>query len=159
MKRAPALFAVVTAALAGCADSGPALVPVHGKVTLDGKALAFKSVRFIPEPGTPGAGAGANTTGDGSYTLIAVRPGATRDVMGVPAGAYRVVVTEPMFPIEARPPEGPDGQPAPAVGPADAWPGKKPAIPSRYSDPETTPLRVEVPRQGGALDLPLTSRP
>lgn len=150
---------VILLPAAGCGDGGPVLVPVQGRVTLDGEPLWFKSVRFIPEPGTPGVGAGANTAADGSYTLLAVRPGATRDVYGVPPGKYRVVVAEPLIPIEALPPESPDGTPAPAVGPLDPGPRKRPVIPARYSNPETTELRIEVPPGGGVIDLPLTSNP
>lgn len=153
-----ALAVLAVTAATGCGDGGPPLVPVSGRVTLDGKPLAFKSVRFIPQPGTPGTGAGANTAANGTYTLIAVRPGATRDVKGVPPGAYRVVVTEPMFPI-AAPKEEPDGPPAPAIGLPESNPRKRPVIPSHYTNPETTKLRVEVPREGGVVDLPLSSRP
>jgi hypothetical protein len=140
---------------AGCGDGGPTLVPVHGRVTLDGKPLAGKSVRFHPDPGTPGSGAGANTDADGNYTLLAIRPGATRDMPGVPAGAYRVVVTEPMFPIDLPVQKADDPEPVPAIGrPADI-PRKRQAIPSIYGNPDTTPLRVEVPKNGGPIDLQL----
>jgi hypothetical protein len=155
-----ALAALVLAA--GCGDDGPKLVQVSGTVTVDGEPLARKTVRFYPEPGTPGQGAGASTGEDGKFTLIAVRPGATRDVSGVPPGTYRVVVTEPMFPIEAPLPEAPaDGSPAPAIGPPTPT-RKKPAgpgIPAAYTKPETTPLKVQVPEGGGVLDLPLSSKP
>ena len=57
----------------GCGDGFPKLVPVRGKVTLDDQPLAFKTVYFHPEPGTPGTGAAANTKEDGSYTLLAIR--------------------------------------------------------------------------------------
>lgn len=155
-----ALGAVLTAFLAtGCGDGGPPLVSVHGKVTLDGKPLARKSVRFVPEPGTPGVGAGANTGEDGSYTLLAVRPGATRDTPGVPPGKYRVVVSEPVFPIEASAAPEADGSPAPAIGLPDARPRKKPSIPAAYGSPDTTKLHVEVKPDGGVIDLALSSKP
>jgi hypothetical protein len=32
-------------------------------------------------------------------------------------------------------------------------------IPARYTNLETTPLRVEVPAEGGTLDLKVASRP
>ena len=149
---------ILAVVAAGCGNGGPALAPVRGRVTLDGRPLAFKSVRFHPEQGTPGAGAGANTDADGNYTLLAVRPGATRDVTGVPPGSYRVVVTEPAFPIAAAQPEGPAGEPAPATGLPDPRPRARPVIPSHYTNAETTELRVEVPREGGVRDLALKSR-
>ncbi len=56
-----ALVAGLLGGLVGCGGDGQApLVPVHGKVTLDGKPLVGKTVKFIPDEGTPGIGAGAN---------------------------------------------------------------------------------------------------
>ncbi len=145
------------AAAAGC-NRGPQLVPVKGTLTLDDKPLAFKNVRFIPEPGTPGVGAGANTDGDGTYTLIAVEPGATRDTLGVMPGSYKVVVAEPIFPIEEPLPQASGDGPAPAIGLPDPRSKKQKAtIPARYTKPETTPLRVEVPADGGSIELKLTA--
>jgi len=159
MKRTRALFGLCLAAAVGCSDGLPKLVPVSGKVTLDDKPLAFKTIYFHPEPGTPGTGAAANTKEDGSYTLLAIRGGATKDLPGVPAGNYRVAITEPTIPIEApMPVAGPDGGPPPAVGlPPPSR--KRSVIPGRYTNLETTPLRVEVKPEGGTVDLKLTSRP
>src|SRR3954452_6742255 len=101
MRRPHARLGLLLAAAAvGCSDGWPKLVPVSGTVTLDGKPLAFKSVYFHPEPGTPGTGAATTTKEDGSYTLLAIRNGAMKALPGVPAGAYRVVITEPKVPIE-----------------------------------------------------------
>jgi hypothetical protein len=142
---------------AGCGDSGPALVAVSGKVTLDKQPLAHKTIRFVPEEGTPGDGAGATTGADGGYSLIAVRPGTMKDVKGVPPGKYRVVVTEPILPIETPQPAGAESAPA-ADGPDRKRP-RRSKVPRAYTTAETTPLKVEVPKGGGPLDLPLTSPP
>ena len=150
--------AVVLLSFVGCGDNGPALVPVSGKVTLDGKPLALKNVRFVPEPGTPGQGAGANTDAEGRYTLLSVRPGATRDTPGTPPGAYKVVVAEPMFPIETKMPEQTGDAPAPAIGLPDPRKRAKPVIPAAYTSPEATPLKVTVPSNGGVIDLELKSK-
>jgi hypothetical protein len=157
MRRHYARFGLLLAAAVGCSDGFPKLVPVSGKVTLDGKPLPYKSVYYHPEPGTPGTGAATTTKEDGSYSLLAIRNGAVKTLPGVPAGSYKVVITEPKVPVGPAA-EVPAGQPEPAVGPAG--PSRKRAeIPARYSKPETTPLRVEVPPEGGTLDLKLTSRP
>jgi hypothetical protein len=159
MRRHYAGIGLLLAVAVGCSDGWPKLVPVSGKVTLDGKPLAYKSVYFHPEKGTPGTGAATTTKEDGSYTLLAIRNGALKTLPGVPAGAYRVVISEPMIPIEPPPAaEGPAGAPPPAVGPP-APSRKRPVIPARYNTPETTPLRAEVPPAGGTIDLLLTSRP
>jgi hypothetical protein len=154
MRRSTLVVLSVVLFAAGCGESGPQLVPVHGRVTLDGKPLAGKTVKFIPEKETPGQGAGGNTDADGNYTLLAVRPGATRDRPGVPPGAYRVIVTEPMFPIDLPVQKADDSTPTPAIGLPSEQP-KKQAIPSSYTSPESTLLRVEVPPKGGAIDLTL----
>ena len=151
----------VLASATGCGDDGDPLVAVTGTITLDDQPLAWKSVRFFPEHGTPGQGAGASTDKDGAYTLLAVRPGATQDISGVPAGTYRVVVTEPLFPIDVPLPEEPaDGTAAPAIAPS-APRTKRPSqpIPPLYQNPESTTLLIEVPAAGGVIDLKLLSKP
>jgi hypothetical protein len=142
--------------LAGC-DSGPALVPVTGTVTLDGKPLSLKSVMFFPQEGTPGHGGGGNTKSDGTYSLIASIPGGLTDEAGTVAGKYKVAVFEPTIPItENLEVQGTDtGEPAPAIAP-DLRPRKR-EIPAIYTTQETTPLVVEVPAEGGVIDLKLTS--
>lgn len=147
----------------GCGDSSPRLVPVRGIVTVDGKALVHKTVQFIPEPGTPGQGAGANTNSNGEYSLIAMRPGAVTDMPGVPAGKYRVIVTEPMFPIVDDSLEAQDssGAPTVAIGPPKLSSSNKPKgppIPASYTKKETTPLKIDVPADGGTIDLRLNSK-
>ncbi len=151
--------ALLLLAAAGCGPSGPPLAAVSGRVTLDGKPLAFKTVRFVPEAGVPGQGAGATTAADGGFALIAVRPGAVTDTPGTPPGAYRVVVTEPMFPIDA-PPAADGDAPAPAIGAPGTGPRKRPAVavPARYANPDSTPLRATVAEGGSTVDLELTTR-
>jgi hypothetical protein len=117
-------------------------------------------VQFEPLPGTPGLGAGANTDRDGNYDLIAIRGGTVRDMMGVPAGNYKVTVGEPMFPIEMDlPVQGESGnEPEVAIGlPEDPAPRqkKRSAIPAKYNTVETTPLEITVPAEGGVINLEL----
>lgn len=152
------LWVGVAAALgsaAGCGDGQAPLVPVHGRVTLDGRPLAGKTVRFVPDAGTPGQGAGATTDAEGTYTLIATRPGATRDLPGTPAGSYRVVVVEPMFPVDLPVQSAARTEPVVAIGPPTLERKKKQDIPAAYADESTTPLRVAVAEGGGAVNLAL----
>jgi hypothetical protein len=143
----------------GCGSNEIPLIAVSGKVTIDGKPLAFKKISFIPQPGTPGMGSGANTNKDGEFKLLAVRPGTTVDVYGVTPGKYKVVVTEPVFPItdiDIVPAATGDG-PAPAIGLPVAKPVKKSdAIPARYVKEETTPLLIEVSADTPTINLELT---
>jgi hypothetical protein len=151
-------LAVALTLFTGC-GSGIKLVPVAGTVTIDGRPLAYKTLMFMPEPGTPGHGGGANTGSDGTYSLIASIPGGTTDERGVPPGRYRVIVFEPAIPItqalETQTEEG--GEPAPAIGPDFAR--RKTEIPAAYGAAETTPLLLEVPVSGGVFDVKLSSKP
>lgn len=143
----------------GCADNRPILVPVKGKLTLDGKPVPFKHVKFLPVNVTPGIGGGAVTDKDGNYSLIANRPGSIKDEPGVPPGGYKVIIVEPLYDPEAiAPPTKPEDGPAPAVGiPQPKRTGGKVAIPGQYASAESTPLTIEVPASGGSIALELKS--
>ena len=143
----------------GCADKGPPLVKVEGTVNLDGVPLPFKNIMFHPEGKTPGAGAGGNTDIKGYFNVLAVRPGVTRDTLGVPPGSYRVVLNEPLIPVDI--PTAPEGnEPAPAIGIPMPKPAKKGfRIPPIYNDPEKTPLKAEVLATGGIFNFDLKSKP
>ena len=141
----------------GC--GGPKLVPVKGTVTLDGTPLPYKSLLFTPEPGTPDNGAGGYTDGEGKYSLTAVLYGVTKDMEGIQPGRYRVTVSEPMIPISEADfvgsPEDEDPEAAGTIIDPDT-PSQE--IPAVYSSAETTPLVLDVPEEGGVLDIELKSK-
>jgi predicted small lipoprotein YifL len=71
-------WAVLAAGLvtaAGCGESGPKLVPVEGRVTLDGKPVSEMLINFHPLGNTYGTGANAMTDADGRFTLMDSRGG------------------------------------------------------------------------------------
>ena len=147
--------------LAGC--GGPNFVPVEGIVTLDGSPLPFKSLFFAPDSAGLGKGAGGFTDRNGKYYLIAVVHGTTMEYRGVEPGRYRVTVSEPMIPITdadfgplEREIQGAEA--APAIVISDRTPRPQQPIPAIYTSAATTPLVVEVPETGGALNLELTSK-
>ena len=149
----------------GC-NRGPKIVPVTGKVTLDGKPMPFKSVYFFPDRSgaTEGNGAGGYTDADSNYYLISNAGGATSDQRGIQPGLYRVTVAEPAIPIDENSFSKPVSTGAAGDAPAAAivlTPTKKGkgAIPSVYSNPSSTPLVVTVPDAGGELNLELKSKP
>ena len=152
-------IALLAGLAVGCSGDGPPLAPVHGRVTLDGKPLAGKTLKFVPDEGTPGQGAGATTNAEGQYTLLASRPGSTRDMPGAPPGSYRVIVTEPIFPVDLPVQSAEDTEPVPAIGPPTLTKKKKQDIPAIYSNVETTPLRVTVEEGGGAINLTMETPP
>ncbi len=146
----------------GCGSEGPELIPVKGTLTLDGTPLASKNLYFSPEPGTPGLGAGGNTKPDGTFELLAVVGGAVKDMKGAPPGSYRVVVSEPMFPIETELEiQGVSAEPEVAIGLPQRDPRDRAAqqIPSLYGNKDSTPLRVQIgPDPAGDVKLELVSQ-
>jgi len=158
-------LAMVT--LSGCGDSGPELVPITGKVSLDGEPVAFKSLTLSPIEGTAGHGASGFTDGEGSFTLLAVVPGAIRDFHGCPPGRYRVVITEPLIPMTdedfqdvAAGVVPDDNEPAVAISiPEPRARGKKVgSIPSVYSSRSSSPLIIDVATGDEAISLELDSK-
>jgi len=59
------------AVLAGCDQN---LVTAEGTVTCDGVPLAYTTVKFVPDAGTPGNGAVAETDEAGRYSLSSINP-------------------------------------------------------------------------------------
>jgi hypothetical protein len=136
---------LVLALTAGCGSGDEAslqLVPVSGKVTLDGKPLADANLEFIPLGETLGRGGVAKTDADGGYKAATV----TRDP-GLPVGTYAVAVSKRVFGNGAPPPDA--GSPA-------ARDSFKETVPLAYSDRRLTPLKTTVAAGGASsnnLDL------
>jgi len=72
----------------GCGD-GPTLVPVSGKVTLDGQPLEGATLSFMPEPGNPVSTAGSDVTGpQGNFTMT------YNGRAGLTPGKYKVMISK-----------------------------------------------------------------
>lgn len=123
----------------GCSSkpSGPELIPVHGKITLDGKPLTSGGSVSFRDPSGLIQPSGA-IVADGTYTLFL----APRQE-GAPAGKYKVVV----FASESRE-EAAKHNRLPLL-----------TINRKYLDPKTTPLAVEVKKDAapGAYDFAVTN--
>lgn len=91
MRRSLSLLAVALPLAAGCGPAG--VVPVSGRVTLNGQPLANVHVSFQPiAAGTevnPGGGSYAFTDADGRFTLRLVEG----DAPGAVVGKHRVEIT------------------------------------------------------------------
>lgn len=131
-------------ALAGCkpkADLGflSGAVPVTGRVTVDGKPLPFASITFFPTVQSAGRTAVAVTAEDGTYEMSTMVPQVPlTDSKGVIPSDYTVVISRVAMP---------DGTPPPAdiIDEADAIAkGAKQLVPTKYTAPHTTPLKVTV---------------
>jgi len=125
------------ASTAGCGESEPEMIPVRGTVTLDGKPATEGGVVFI-DAGNPMSKVVGSIQSDGTYSII------SRRTPGAPAGEYRVTVLVTKTKKDAN--------------------GNYTGLPrtlsnKQFSNPNTTPLKVEV-KEGapaGAYDLAVTS--
>ncbi len=77
--------------LAGCGTNPPALVPVKGKLTLNGRPLKGATVVFTPDRAKGGRGpqSFAVTADDGTFAL------GTKDGPGATAGWHQITVAPP----------------------------------------------------------------
>lgn len=132
------------AAVFGCTKSAdPTLAPVSGTITLGDQPLTNATVTFVPKDGTPGFGGVGKTDGAGRYTLR----GSRDDALGIPPGAYRVVISKRLMP---------DGSEVPASDrtPPMASPAKE-SLPETYSSMTMTKLIADVPAGGRTVDFSL----
>jgi hypothetical protein len=129
--------------LTGCRGNSdrPPLGRVSGKVTYNGKPVTAGSVIFTPANGGSGGHvATGHIESDGSYTLTTFDTGD-----GAVLGQH--VVT-----VESR--EKLDGPPMDKQGRITYVPPKM-TVPSKYTNPEKTPLRYTVEAGGKTIDLEL----
>lgn len=135
---------------AGCssAPDGPALVPVEGTVTLDGKPLGAADIALVPVGQTMGQGGNGRTDAAGKFALQSF----DRKHTGAPAGSYRVVINKLVKP------DGTDYAPDPNAGPIDTG-GFRELLPAAYSDMGESQLTADVPAAGTKnLDFKLRSK-
>ncbi len=129
LRPVPLLIALISALVSGCQTAEPRpprLVPVKGKVTLDGKPLVGASIGFLPPTGSAG---GSDVGPDGSYEIT------TMGFKGLPAGEYTAQISYKM---------GTDGKPQSL--------GQQFSLPKKYSDFGASELRATIPPEG-APDL------
>jgi hypothetical protein len=135
MNRIALLFgsAWILLAASGCAQPEEKLVPVAGKITVQGKPLSAGRVIFAPAGGIGREGRGT-VDAQGAYQVSI--DGAPPDKTGMPAGKYQVLVFAIKPSKEMKPPE---------------WLANQ-----RYSDAGTSGLTLEVVEGGaGKYDLAL----
>jgi len=132
-------FSLFTAMLAiGC--SGPKLVPVTGKLTMNGAPIKNVKVEFHPDPdkGTKGPSSYGITDAEGNFTLV------SNDKDGAPGaivGHHRVVCTDLDVYGNVFVGRG-DYRTEDPAGPKET--PKYPRFGAVYSDLSNTPFRQEV---------------
>ena len=134
--RAGSRVGLVTAALVsvglfvGCGKvEGPALIPVSGKLLVDGKPIQGITVMFLPDnsKGTSGPASVGVTDTEGSFSLAAAG-----NRKGAVVGHHRVTASCPFNPAGGSSADG-QAQAATAC-----------SLPAAYGDPGRSPLSVEV---------------
>ena len=155
-----------TIALLGCGGEDlsrfkDGLVPVTGKVTLDGEPVAGVGVLFVPGSATSFGGkievgtrvASGMTDAEGKYTLSSppqgngVVPG---DYAGCLPGDYSVNI------MSRESGRGRDGVDTGSNEPQSLGPVKP--IPPKYTDPKTSGLKASVSGSGGEFNFELRSK-
>jgi hypothetical protein len=132
--------------LAGCnSDSGPALTPVSGTVTLGDQPFAGAQVKFRPQGETLGHGGTGTTGADGKYVIIANR---SNNRKGLLPGEYTVIVSRYLMP---------DGSPLPP-NTAVIDTGAVESVPGPYSKANLTPLKVTIGTEAKTFDVPLKKK-
>src|SRR5262245_5494917 len=139
MRRCSCVLLLTTILAAGCSRASP-LVPIAGRVTLEDKPVPNMIVNFTPLGETAGNGALGCTNDEGKYTLLDARGEA-----GAYIGEYKVS----FYPALSR-----NKQVDPALDVISV--PSKAGLPSIYMDPNLTPLRANVPKGGGTIDLVMT---
>jgi hypothetical protein len=137
--RVLALVAAAVVVASGCSDSVK-LVPVTGKVTMNGRPLKNVKVAFHPDPDqkTTGPSSTGVTDADGNFTLVCQD---RNNAPGAVVGFHRVIVSDldvfgDVFvgrgDYRSEDPKGPKEVP------------KFPRFPATYSDLSNTPFKIEV---------------
>jgi len=120
----------------GCGSGGSKLVPVSGKVTVNGQPLTSGWVNFRPDKakGNTFGGEPIGEVTNGEYTIQ------TKGKPGAPLGAYKVLVSAGV-----------------AVTPDNTNPKASSGVNPTYSNPDTSPLEVTVVEKAspGTYDLKL----
>lgn len=154
------LVAVLLLTLPACGPSRPAVAPVSGRISCDGKQVTTGVVWFYPAVGRPATG---QIEADGRYTLGTF----TRDD-GALLGSHRVVIeSRTITEAKRRPPPKvtplPDGmqeamrQEWEAGGLAAGAEGITWLVPEKYAAQATTPLRAEVQPGQNVIDFDIPS--
>jgi hypothetical protein len=130
------------ALLTGCGTDGPAVVPVHGKVTRGGQPVANLHLNFRPDSGRP---SWAETDANGEFEVEY-----SREQKGAKVGHHKVWVQY----TGGRPAD--PGQEAEMVLKRPKGPPKEiQAIEEKYGTPDKSPLTVDVTTSGQFLDIKL----
>jgi hypothetical protein len=128
--RRSGLLVLVLGLMAGCNQPGETLVPVGGRVLVDGKPASGAAVVFHPVDSTNGTHPLAQVDANGEFQLTTIRSGD-----GAAPGEYRVTLTWYVSPPRKKAFEGEESP-------------VRNLIPEKYARRETTPLTATIRTDG-----------
>lgn len=139
------MLGMITGCGGNSAEVPEELIPVSGKVTLDGKPTSHITVLFNPAKNTAGTGGYGVTDGEGKYALVH-----RSNQPGIEAGEYIVTFSKVGLP---------DGSPIPE-GKNAADVGAIQLLPDKYTNPdrERNLITATVKAPGVTLDYEITSK-
>jgi hypothetical protein len=117
---------LITGLVAGCGQPGDPLVPVSGRVLVDGKPAAGAAIAFHPSDAANGTHPVAQVDANGDFRLTTIRSGD-----GAAPGDYRVTLTWYVSPPRKK---GVEGEESPVRN----------LIPAKYARTESTPLTATI---------------
>ncbi|WP_145231021.1 hypothetical protein [Gimesia algae] len=150
------LLAPVVFNISGCGSSSTEpefvskLVPVTGKVTLDGNPLTGVMINYLPAEGQPGGEIAFGLTDEtGTYTLQTQLAGQSpEDSQGALPGNYSIYIHKLVLPDGSAVPEG--------LSDAEAEEkGAKQLLPAQYSSPTASKLTAVVNSEATTNDFTL----
>lgn len=124
------LLIVAAAISTGCKKSEEPLVPVTGRVLVDGKPAAGAAIAFHPADAANGTHPVAQVDANGDFQLTTIRAGD-----GARPGDYRVTLTWYVSPPRKKGVEGEESPP-------------RNLIPTKYTRGETTPITATIRQEG-----------
>jgi hypothetical protein len=134
---------VSAAFVAGCAGESPALlVPVEGKLLVDGKPLDGVDVTFIPEISENNRGGAGTTDDSGAFTVTDL----TQNKPGLPPGKYKLTFSRMRLPDGSAVPKSEPNQP---VSPGVIRVESLPAF-LTTPDPNDPSRTVQIPEEGSS---------
>jgi hypothetical protein len=134
--------------LHGCAHRLPPVVPVQGKVLLNGQPLPKASVTFVPQLDQFGSESNSTAVTDekGQFTLTC----AYNNQPGAVVGKHVVLIAEPPLPEDLR-----NSRDNRAIDTYRAKLGNRP-IPPEYNSVSQSPIRIEIKSRQEPVTIELT---
>jgi len=132
------LFSAIGFVVSGCGGGGVKEVKVTGSVIMGGKAQEGVRIGFVPSDPKKASSKGTTTDAEGKFELK-VQP-----------GSYKVVLTKYVDRKGNVPKES--DNPTEDITQLEASGYLRQVIPPQYTEPEQSPIKVDIPPEGKNLE-------